>query len=102
MTSKVVSPQSRCAVVDGLGQSARGEAARRCAGGALWREVFAGDAVRNGSEEGARGRVGRAHRQASPTPAGQRLESEFRSKESAENLASGAGIGLPGWRELKW
>src|SRR5207244_6750292 len=28
--------------------------------------------------------------------------SEVRSKESAENLARGAGIGLPGWRELKW
>src|SRR5450432_4797365 len=84
------------------GQRARGAAARWCAGGSVWREVFAGDAVRSGSQEGARAGAGRAHRQASSAAAGQRLESEFRSKESAEGLASVAGIGLPTWGGLKW
>ena len=77
------------------GQRAGGAAAGWRAGGTVWREVFAGDAVRGGSEEGARTGAGRAHWQASPSAAGQRLEQEFRSEEGAEGLAGGAGIGLP-------
>ena len=91
------------AVVSGLrgSQRARGAAAGWCAGCAVWRKVFAGDAVRPSGEEDAR-RSGKAHGQASPAPAGQRLESELRFKESAESLASGARIGLPTGTGVKW
>src|SRR5438045_725338 len=83
------------------GQCARGATAGWDAGGAVWREIFAGDQVRNGIEEGAGAAVGGVHRQASPAAAGQRLESEFRFKESAEDLASSAEIGLPTRRGMK-
>lgn len=83
------------------GGRARGAAARWCAGCAVRRKVFAGDAVRpSGEEEDTRG-AGKAHGQASPAPAGQRLEPELRLKESAESLASGAGIRLPAGTGVK-
>src|SRR5436305_13186194 len=77
------------------GPGACGEAAGRYAGGAVWREVFSGEAVPGGSQESARSGAGKAPRQAWPSATGQRLESELRFKEGTEGLASGAGNGLP-------
>jgi hypothetical protein len=51
--------------------------------------------MRSGSEEGAGSGAGQARPQASPSAAGQRLESEFRSQESAQGLAGRGGVGLP-------
>ena len=84
----------RQAITTGLrGANVRVEQRLDGAVGALWREVLAGDDVRSRSEEGICA-AGQAHQCASPAGAAwQRLESKLRSKESAETLASGAGIG---------
>src|SRR5260370_40557067 len=84
------------------GHRADREAAGRNAGGTLWREVFAGAALRSRREEG--GSAGcPANGQAAASRARQRLESELRSKAGAENLAGGAGTRSHTWGgAIKW
>src|SRR6266496_310901 len=81
---------------DWIAQSQRtsGKAAGRLTGGAIWGTLFAGQTMRDGGEAENHS-AGQASQETACRRATQRLESEFRSEESAENLASGAAVGSP-------